>query len=675
MKRLQCFISLGMVTAVLLSFPGPPREAFAAEEIRSVPPKEQFRKALEVDPENPALRYHRGVALLHDDQPEKAVSELCRAYPFLFDSIEMNYSLGVGLTRTNDADSAMLYMEQAEALGALGQPQIYPLPSAYYNIGLVYLEAGQAQDALDVFGKVLELAPDRTDIYRLLGEIHSRESGNEKAIESFRTYLDHYPDDDEVREQLFAIFLDNALNALGEDRLDAARLGFEKALEISPASPLASYYLGSLAYRQGKWEETVRELAPNYADYSDDLRRAARPMLFKSSIALLRGGDPGQAREAAAALLRRHPENIRILYHAGNVHLALNEFLQARKHYEQLLKLEPTHRGAVLNLAIALNGAGEELTGKGKSSAREGDYFEARQRLAAVESVRRERASSLADEGRVFLGEGKLDEARQAFNSSLALQPDHSKALAGQRELESLVSSMFAEKVKWARRALNKGQLETAEGFYNSALELKADAAVQAEKEALIQSRCRRLEGLLAAAREAQDGGDCRRAKTLVRMALEMAPDNTEAGNLFSEVSTTAARAVRDLLLAAGAALDAGEPARSLSYYRKVLVLEPANRFALAAVESGRAAQSAEIDSLASRASEALAGGEIDRAKALIGRALEMDPYSASALSVSKRIAAAGEEVLRGGTARDRARRNIDKIRHMLERDSARQNG
>ena len=76
-----------------------------------------------------------------------AVAELSRAYPAYTDSVEMHYNLGLAYARTGDPDSALLYLERAEELGALAQPELYPLADAYFNLGLAYREAGNLDDA------------------------------------------------------------------------------------------------------------------------------------------------------------------------------------------------------------------------------------------------------------------------------------------------------------------------------------------------------------------------------------------------------------------------------------------------------------------------------------------------------------------------------------------------
>ncbi|NIQ96729.1 MAG: tetratricopeptide repeat protein [Desulfuromonadales bacterium] len=789
----------------------------------------RYRQALEVDPANLALHYYLGVALLVENRPAEAVREFRRAYPAFADSIEMNYNLGLALTRVGDADSAQLYLEQAETLGAMDSEQIYPLPSAYYNIGLLYLEAGRTREALRIFKKVLGLAPDRVDIHRLLGEIYAREGRDDEATEAFKTYLENYPGDAEVREYLFAITFNRALKALDRDRLEDARRGFEKALQISPGSPVATYYLGLIAYRQEQWGETVRRLSGPYADYPEDLRRAARSLLYNAALALQKAGQPDLAARAVASLLERHPNDNKVLYLAGNIHLDLEDFTTARRYFERLLDLEPGHSGATLNLVAARNGAVDDLIAMGQKHFRRDEYLQAakffrealainpadptaraydaeieleldkafgqyleearsalagemfpqavdaamaaldlrpessegrqvlekvraaasqefgrrlksarnalrngdlgaahdgfsgalaldpqsaqaRQGLEDVRAVRREKASSLAADGRAFLDQGKLNEARQAFDSSLALVPDFLEAREGRRQLEALVASMFAEEVSWARRAVSEGRLDVAERHYRKALELKDDPAVRAETLELEKRKRRHLEGLLAAARQAQADGDYRQAKNRVRKALEASPESAQAKQLLAELSASAAEAIRSLLGSATEALENGEPGLALARYRKVLDLDPANETALAGLESGRQALTAEVERLVSQATEALSEERLAEAQSFVRQALALDPYSATVKDVSKRVAAAEksrqralegadvdtlylegiqlytrglypeaveawEKVLAVDSDHEKARRNIEKARRKLERIRERQNG
>lgn len=828
MKILRTVFAFGMAAAILFPFSDPCPGAFAATEQTPASLIERYRLALEVDPENPALHYCLGVVLRLEQRPAEAVAELRRAYPAYAASIEMNYSLGIVLTRLGDADSAQIYLEQAEALGALDTPGIYPLASAYYNIGQLYVEASRTAEARRIFRKVLELAPERIDIHRLLGEIYKREDSTDKAIESFRTYLAAYPADSEVHEYLFAIYFNNGLRALDRDRLEAARRDFDKALEVSPGSPVAAYYLGIIAYRQQRWEDTVELLCGPYADYSDDLRRAARSRLFNAALALKKSGNPERAAQAVSVLLEHHPDDGRVLFLAGNIYLDLQQFVEARSCYERLLESEPGHAGATINLITARSGAAEEFVAKGREYSRQGQYLqaatffrraldinpadptaragydkiqleldrafrqyledadealagqryrkamdaalaarrlrpespqggetlervraaanaelkghlgdartaleesdfaaaqegfiralgldpqsaEALQGLDGVRAARHEKASTLAGKGKGFLGEGRLDKARQAFNAALDLEPEHAAALDGRRKLEALVASMFAEEVKWARRAVSEGRLEVAELHYAKALQLKDDATLRAENADLAHEKRRRLEGLLAAARHASGEGDYRRAKTLVRRALATAPENAPARQLLVEISAGRAESVRGMLASADEELRAGEPERALARYREVLILEPGNGSALAGLESARQAVGTEVERLTSLAAESLELDRPDEAQELIRRALALDPCNSAARDVSKRIASerrrwqdlenadvdslyldgirsytrgvypealeVWEKVLAVDPAHDRARLGIEKVRRKLERVHERQNG
>ena len=80
---------------------------------------------------------------------EAALAELHRAYPSLSQTIGINFNMGLAYTRLHDPDSALLYLEQAETGGALEQPEIYPLASAFYNVALVYLDDGNQDAAIE----------------------------------------------------------------------------------------------------------------------------------------------------------------------------------------------------------------------------------------------------------------------------------------------------------------------------------------------------------------------------------------------------------------------------------------------------------------------------------------------------------------------------------------------
>ena len=80
---------------------------------------DRYRQALEVDPDNLTLYYILGLAQLKIGAYDDAIVAFRTAYPAYTDSIEMHYNTRLAFSQAGDADSVLLYLEQAEFLGAL----------------------------------------------------------------------------------------------------------------------------------------------------------------------------------------------------------------------------------------------------------------------------------------------------------------------------------------------------------------------------------------------------------------------------------------------------------------------------------------------------------------------------------------------------------------------------
>ena len=65
---------------------------------------------------------------------------------------------------------------------------------AYRNLGLAYSEIGQYEQAITVFEKELQLSPDDTDTYYLLGMVYATATTNyQRGIENLNKYLELRP--------------------------------------------------------------------------------------------------------------------------------------------------------------------------------------------------------------------------------------------------------------------------------------------------------------------------------------------------------------------------------------------------------------------------------------------------------------------------------------------------
>jgi len=251
-----------------------------ASQSQTVSPEiiERYQQTLATDQDDLTLHYLLGVALLQDNQNEAALAKLQTAYPAYRQSIEAHYNLAIASLRLGDLVSTEIYLEQAEDLGAMDTPGLYPIAGLYFNMAIKAQQAGDANEAIRYFHKVLALDPQQLEVYRQLGDLYANRNDTELALKSFRKYLEHFPEDSVSRDYLFALEFNKAQDMLAENDLDHAAEGFSAAIELQPNSPAALYYLGYIAYSQGKPEQAAKFLNMAFPASEETVKRSIRPI-------------------------------------------------------------------------------------------------------------------------------------------------------------------------------------------------------------------------------------------------------------------------------------------------------------------------------------------------------------------------------------------------------------
>ncbi|XP_041674326.1 UDP-N-acetylglucosamine--peptide N-acetylglucosaminyltransferase 110 kDa subunit isoform X4 [Drosophila eugracilis] len=139
------------------------------------------------------------------------------------------------------------------------------LAEAYSNLGNVYKERGQLQEALDNYRRAVRLKPDFIDGYINLAAALVAARDMESAVQAYITALQYNPELYCVRSDL-----GNLLKALG--RLEEAKACYLKAIETCPGFAVAWSNLGCVFNAQGEiwlaihhFEKAVT-LDPNFLD-------------------------------------------------------------------------------------------------------------------------------------------------------------------------------------------------------------------------------------------------------------------------------------------------------------------------------------------------------------------------------------------------------------------------
>lgn len=123
---------------------------------------------------------------------------------------------------------------------------------ALYHLADLYDRQGHYQQAVDTFGKVIELDPDRGYAYFKMGTAYSRMNKPQKAVEVLLQAAEHLPKNPVVYNNLGIAY--RKLN-----RLDEAIAAFQKALEIRPRYAATRYNLGLTYHEKGDRENAMAQ--------------------------------------------------------------------------------------------------------------------------------------------------------------------------------------------------------------------------------------------------------------------------------------------------------------------------------------------------------------------------------------------------------------------------------
>lgn len=126
---------------------------------------------------------------------------------------------------------------------------------AHYNLGLIYQERGQLDEAKACFQRAIEIRPDEADAHYQLGRIAREEGRLAEAISHFdavvRESAEH--SQNEVWREIGATYFQAG-------QLEDARAAFERFIAKRPSDAEGRYRYGLTLYRLGRREEAIDEM-------------------------------------------------------------------------------------------------------------------------------------------------------------------------------------------------------------------------------------------------------------------------------------------------------------------------------------------------------------------------------------------------------------------------------
>jgi len=201
---------------------------------------------VERDPENKAVLYMLGTALMRDRQYERGQRVLDRILR-QGDSAEAHLVLALASREANDDIAAEKELRRALELDP-------SLPTANGTLGDVLVRMGEGAAAVAALERELELNPNHFDSHLLLGLLLRQDSKTDEATAHLRKALVLRPGDTGVRYQI-------ALVEIATNDLEAARATLEALVGEAPRFTEAQVSLATVYYRLGRRADGQRHQA------------------------------------------------------------------------------------------------------------------------------------------------------------------------------------------------------------------------------------------------------------------------------------------------------------------------------------------------------------------------------------------------------------------------------
>jgi tetratricopeptide (TPR) repeat protein len=201
---------------------------------------------LERDPDNQAILYMIGTALMRDRQHERGQRVLDRILR-RGDSAEAHLVLAIASREAKDDIAAEKELRKALELN----PE---LPTANANLGEVLVKMGDAPGAAEALRRELAINPNHFDAHLLLALLLRQDSKNEESLQHVQKALALRPGDPGALYQLALLHMANL-------DYEAARRVLEPLVKQELSFTEAHVSLAMVYYRLGRREDGNREQA------------------------------------------------------------------------------------------------------------------------------------------------------------------------------------------------------------------------------------------------------------------------------------------------------------------------------------------------------------------------------------------------------------------------------
>jgi len=209
---------------------------------------------------------------------------------------------------------------------------------AYLELGRLYKDQGQFQQAEEYFKKALEFNSKNDEVYFKLGSLYRDQGQSQQAEEYFKKTLELKPRNDRAYLELGRLYRD-------QGQFQQAEEYFKKTLELKPRNDRVYLELGRLYRDQGQFQQ-----AEEYFKKTLELN-PRNDRAYLELVWLYRDqGQFQQAEEYFKKTLELNPRNDRAYLELGRLYKDQGQFQQAEEYFKKTLELNPKNDQAYVEL-------------------------------------------------------------------------------------------------------------------------------------------------------------------------------------------------------------------------------------------------------------------------------------------------------------------------------------
>lgn len=318
-------------------------------------------------------------------------------------------------------------------------------PDVLYAAGRALANAGDDQQAISTFSKLINLQPKAPLPHLRLADIFARRKDEAAAALSTRRAFDVAPESADVQRSVIQLM----------QRTRDSTLAFSLARDLQKRQPQrASGFLfeGDLHSLSKSWPkaEAAYRLALNKTDPSG---RSA----ISVYTTLVAAGQAGEAEKFASGWIKEHPKDLLFQSRRAEAAMAKNDFGLAESRFLEVLTIEPNDLSALNNVAwlLAKRGKKESLAYAQRALAIAPDDASVQDTLAYAFAASGQTTEAIAAQlralvlkpnepvfrlslAKLYISAGEKDKARVELDSLTTL----GAKFAGQAEVASLKKSL-----------------------------------------------------------------------------------------------------------------------------------------------------------------------------------------------------------------------------------------